>query len=411
MPRANSCNGSPCVRTCGGVAGWAGRRPADARRRCRAWPVPVAAVKGRLAISAFVLRRTRTGRMAPRAGRHRLHSRRHGVAGVSEACLAVLMPANPPGRPRGRPGNLTVNWQVSMPENLTACPRRRGPPTRRAERRSRSGNLTVNWQVSMPENLTACPRRRGPPRRPAERRSRPGNVTVNWQVSMPENLTACHSRRRAPCATSAPRTPDPADKQALRERMDRLENRGARVSRRALIAEVRREQTEPADPPRIDGRREPVADTRPLPVVHHADLDEHPLDTGSVDAGGLDSRPRSGAARSRATDSAIARGGGQWRCRSCAARRRAVRSVLTWSVQPHSSPDSRYACMWGSPIKDRTLPGSSIQRNPHHHPAGHHGGGNRARPAPSTHPGRPRRSLRSRSFLFFMTAGFAGAGR
>ena len=23
---------------------------------------------------------------------------------------------------------------------------------------------------------------------------------------------------------------------------------------------------------------------RPLPVVHHADLDEHPLDTGSVDA-------------------------------------------------------------------------------------------------------------------------------
>ena len=78
--------------------------------------------------------------------------------------------------------------------------------------------------------------------------------------------------------------PDPTDKQVLRERMDRLANRGARVSRRALIAEVRREQTEPADPPGIDGRPEPVADTRPLPVVHHADLDEHPLDTGSVDA-------------------------------------------------------------------------------------------------------------------------------
>ena len=78
--------------------------------------------------------------------------------------------------------------------------------------------------------------------------------------------------------------PDPADKQALRERMDRLEDRGVRVSRRALIAEVRREQTEPAEPPGVDGRPEPVADTRPLPVVHHADLDEHPLDTGSVDA-------------------------------------------------------------------------------------------------------------------------------
>ena len=78
--------------------------------------------------------------------------------------------------------------------------------------------------------------------------------------------------------------PDPADKQALRERMDRLEDRGARVSRRALIAEVRREQNEPAEQPGVDGLPEPVADTRPLPVVHHADLDEHPLDTGSVDA-------------------------------------------------------------------------------------------------------------------------------
>ena len=34
--------------------------------------------------------------------------------------------------------------------------------------------------------------------------------------------------------------PDPADKRALRERMDRLENRGARVSRRALIRRFRR---------------------------------------------------------------------------------------------------------------------------------------------------------------------------
>ena len=74
--------------------------------------------------------------------------------------------------------------------------------------------------------------------------------------------------------------PDPADKHALRERMDRVENRGARVSRRALTAEVHREQTVPADLPSVDGLPEPVADTRPLPVVHHADVDEHPLDTG-----------------------------------------------------------------------------------------------------------------------------------
>jgi len=78
--------------------------------------------------------------------------------------------------------------------------------------------------------------------------------------------------------------PDPADKQALRKRMDRLEDRGVRVSRRALIAEVRREQTAAAEQPGVDGLPEPVADARPLPVVHHADLDEHPLDTGAVDA-------------------------------------------------------------------------------------------------------------------------------
>ncbi len=62
----------------------------------------------------------------------------------------------------------------------------------------------------MPENLpdnlrTVCSRRRGPPTRPAERRSRSGNLTVNWQVSMPENLTACHSRRCAPWRARAGR--------------------------------------------------------------------------------------------------------------------------------------------------------------------------------------------------------------
>ena len=69
-----------------------------------------------------------------------------------------------------------------------------------------AGNLTVNWQVSMRENLTACSRRRSRPTRRAARRVRPGNLTVNWQVPMRENLTVRHSRRRAPCATSGPRT-------------------------------------------------------------------------------------------------------------------------------------------------------------------------------------------------------------
>ena len=89
-----------------------------------------------------------------------------------EARLAALMPANPPGRPRSRPGNLTVNRQVPMPQNLTACKRRR----------------------------------RCPPTRPAVPRSRPGNLTVNRQVPMPPNLTARNSRRREPCATSGPHT-------------------------------------------------------------------------------------------------------------------------------------------------------------------------------------------------------------
>ena len=80
--------GHPASGLAAAWAGRAGRRPADARRRCRAWPVPVAALQGRLAVSALCRRRTRTGRMAPRVGRRRLHSRRHGVAGVSCAGAA-----------------------------------------------------------------------------------------------------------------------------------------------------------------------------------------------------------------------------------------------------------------------------------------------------------------------------------
>ena len=86
--------------------------------------------------------------------------------------------------------------------------------------------------------------------------------------------------------------PDPADKHALRERMDRLENRGARVSRRALIAEVRREQTEPADAPGGDGLPEPVADTRPL-KVRTPQLRQFPAfgAAGRTAAATLDRRP------------------------------------------------------------------------------------------------------------------------
>ena len=57
------------------------------------------------------------------------------------------------------------------------------------------------------------------------------------------------------------------------------------------------------------------------------------IDFGALDrpqhAVRLDRRPRAGAARSRATDQAVARGGGQWRSRSGAARSRSVRAGLT----------------------------------------------------------------------------------
>ena len=57
------------------------------------------------------------------------------------------------------------------------------------------------------------------------------------------------------------------------------------------------------------------------------------IDFGALDrpqhAVRLDRRPRAGAARSRATDQAVARGGGQGRSRSGAARSRSVRAGLT----------------------------------------------------------------------------------
>ena len=255
-----------------------------------------------------------------------------------EARLAALMPANPPGRPpqpAGKPDGQPAGSDAAEPDRVQAAApmpadpagrpsqpagkpdgqpagsdaARRCPPARPAVPHSRWENLTVNRQVPMPQNLAACRRRRRcPPTRPAVPRSRPGNLTVNRQVSdarEPDRAQLPSARTMRDIRAAHP---DPADKHALRERMDRLENRGARVSRRALIAEVRRE---PADAPEVDGLPEPVADTRPLPVVHHADVDEHPLDSGSVDAVAMyapDAQGRSGSLLPLRRDGAAARG-------------------------------------------------------------------------------------------------------
>ena len=120
-----------------------------------------------------------------------------------------------------------------------------------------------------------------PPGRPPQPVGKPDGQPAGFDAREPDRgqLPSARTMRDIRAAH-----PDPADKHALLERMDRIENRAAHVSRRALTAEVRSEQTEPADAPGVDGLSESVADTRPLPVVHHADVAEHPLDTGSVDA-------------------------------------------------------------------------------------------------------------------------------
>ncbi len=166
-----------------------------------------------------------------------------------EARLAALMPANPTGRPprpAGKPDGQLAGFDAGQPDRAPSA----ATPT---DARGASSPPADKPDGQLADSGAG----------EADRVPLPSARTMR-------DIRAAH--------------PDPADKQALRERMDRLEDRGSRVSRRALIAEVRREQTAAAEPPGVDGPPEPVADTRPLPVVHHAGLDEHPLDAGSVDA-------------------------------------------------------------------------------------------------------------------------------
>ena len=90
-----------------------------------------------------------------RVEQHDLYTRlqQHAARASSSTPQETTSRTQPPSpaRPSPKPvGNLTVNWQVPMPANLTAYSRRRSrPPTRPAVPPSRLGNLTVNWQVSM----------------------------------------------------------------------------------------------------------------------------------------------------------------------------------------------------------------------------------------------------------------------
>ena len=187
---------------------------------------------------------------------HNLRRVTERALALIEARLAALIPANPPGRPPqpvGKPDGQPAGFDAREPD--------RGQPSALAP---------------------------DPPGRPPQPVGKPDGQLAGFDAREPDRgqLPSARTMRDIRAAH-----PNPADKHALRERMDRLENRGDRVSRRALTAEVRSEQTEqtePADAPGVDGLPEPVADTRPLPVVHHADVDEHPLDTGSVDAVALD---------------------------------------------------------------------------------------------------------------------------
>ena len=237
-----------------------------------------------------------------------------------EARLAALMPANPPGRPPrpvGEPDGQLAGTDAGAPDRAPSA-------VRPAETSGGSSPPVGKPDGQLAGSDAGEPDRAPSAARPAETSGgssppagKPDGQLAGFDAGEPEDRVPSAARPAdAPGGSSPPagkpdgqlagfdagepdrvplpsaRTmrdiraahPDPADKQALRERMDRLQNRGVRVSRRALIAEVRREQTAAAEPPGVDGLPEPVADTRPLPVVYHAALDEHPLDAGSVDA-------------------------------------------------------------------------------------------------------------------------------
>jgi hypothetical protein len=215
---------------------------ADIERRVQALPGAFDAAVARQQVVAV-------NAVAAAMRAHNLRRVTDRALALIEARLAALMPANPPGRPprpAGKSDGQLAGSRAGEPDRAPSAAKPADAPGGSSQ------------PVGKPDGQLAGSCAGEPDRVPLP------------SARIMRDIRAAH--------------PDPADKQALQERMDRLENRGARVSRRGLIAEVRREQTEPADPPGVDGRPETVADTRPLPVVHHANLDEHPLETGSVDA-------------------------------------------------------------------------------------------------------------------------------
>ena len=203
-----------------------------------------------------------------------------------EARLAALMPANPPGRPpqpAGKPDGQPAGSDARETDRVQpAAPMPADPPGRPPQPAGKPDGQPAGSDAAEPDRVQpATPMPADPAGPPSQPMGKPDGQPAGSDAREPDRAQLPSARTMRDIRAAHP---DPADKHALRERMDRLENRGARVSRRALIAEVRREQTEPTDAPEVDSLPEPVADTRPLPVVHHADLDEHPLDSGSVDA-------------------------------------------------------------------------------------------------------------------------------
>jgi len=236
-----------------------------------------------------------------------------------EARLAVLMPANPPGRPprpAGEPDDQLAGSDAGAPDRAPSAARPAETSGGSSQPAVKPDGQLAGFDAGAPDRAPSAARPADAPGGSSQPVVKPDGQLAGFDAGAPDRAPSAAGPAGTSGGSSQPagkpdgqpagfdagapdrvplpsaRTmrdiraahPDPADKQALRERMDRLEDRGVRVSRRALIAEVRREQTAAAEQPGVDGLPEPVADTRPLPVVHHADLDEHPLDTGSVDA-------------------------------------------------------------------------------------------------------------------------------
>ena len=201
-----------------------------------------------------------------------------------EARLAVLMPANPPGRPRqpgGEPDGQLAGSDAGAPDRAPSAARPAETSGGSSQPAGKPDGQLAGFDAGAPDRAPSAARPAGTSGGSSQPGGKPDGQLAGFDAGAPDRVPLPSARTMRDIRAAHP---DPADKQALRERMDRLEDRGVRVSRRALIAEVRREQTAAAEQPGVDGLPEPVADARPLPVVHHADLDEHPLATGSVDA-------------------------------------------------------------------------------------------------------------------------------